>query len=168
MEMVKKDRPVGKDKTETKLPGSGGLVCRVLTPQRTVFARRVESVSLDTAAGRLEIFARYEPTIAPLSVGAVLVREEDGSETSLAVHGGYVNMSGNTLVILADSAEVGGEIDIERARQSLVRARSLLAQVTEEGAGKDRIDADRARFAILRSLARLKVAGQEAPPGRQS
>ena len=158
---------MGKDKTEAKLPGSGGLVCRVLTPQRTVFARRAESVSLDTAAGRLEVYARYEPTIAPLPVGAVLVRDEDGSETSLAIHGGYMNMSGNTLVILADSAEVGGEIDVERARQSLARARSLLAQVTEDGAGKEKVDIDRARFAIMRSLARLKVAGEETPPGRE-
>ena len=152
-------------RSDTMVAGSGKLLCRVLTPQKMVFSRRVESVALETAAGSLEIFARYEPTIAPLAVGHMVTRDEDGQENIIAIHGGYMDMNGNHLVILADSAEVGGEIDVERAREALARARGLLGQVTEEG-NKGTIDVDRARLAIMRALARLKVAGADAPPGR--
>lgn len=156
---------MAKQSGTAKMPGSGGLVCRVITPQKDVFARRVASVELDTAAGRIEVFPRYEPTIAPLAVGGVMrTHEEDGAETSLAVHGGYMDMSGNTLVILADSAELGATIDVERARQSLARAKEMLAAVADDDASKVKVDADRAKFAMMRALARLKVA-DEAPPG---
>ena len=153
-------------RSDTKIAGSGKLLCRVVTPQKTVFARRVDSVALETAAGSLEIFARYEPTIAPLAVGSMVTRDEDGQENIIAIHGGYMDMNGNNLVILADSAEVGDEINVDRAREALTRARNLLGQVTEEGRSKGVVDIDRARLAIMRALARLKVAGADAPPGR--
>lgn len=157
---------MAKQSGNTKIAGTGKLLCRVITPRKNIFARRVASVELDTAAGRLEVFPRYEPTIAPLKVGGIMrAHEEDGSETPIAVHGGFMDMNGNTLVILADSAELGSEIDTERARLALARAKEMLAEVTEDDASKVKVDTDRAKLAVMRALARLKAAGESAPPG---
>lgn len=149
--------------SNTAKVAKGELRCRVLTPRKSVFDEMVESVTLTTVSGVLEVFARYEPTIAPLAVGVMKARGDDGSETELAVHGGYMDMNGNVLVILADSAEVGSEINVERARQSLERARAKLAEVTSDNADEVKIDVDRAKLAIVRAMTRLEVAG--APPG---
>lgn len=147
----------GKD----SLPSTaGGLRCRVLTPRKNVFDDMVEAVELETTSGRLEIYAGFEPTISPLEVGVMRARGDDGSETSLAVHGGYMDMNGKVLVILADSAEIGGEIDVERARQSLERARALLANVSSDGGEDKQVDIDRAKLAIIRAMTRLRVAGE--------
>lgn len=141
----------------------GELRCRVLTPRKSVFDEMVESVTLNTVSGTLEVFARYEPTIAPLAVGVMKARGNDGSETELAIHGGYMDMNGNVLVILADSAEVGSEINIERARLSLERARAMLAELTSDNAADVKIDVDRAKLAIMRAMTRLQVAGESFP-----
>lgn len=148
----------------TKIP-KGNLRCRVLTPQKGVFDEFVASVELTTVAGTIEVYPRYEPTIAPLAVGVMIAKGDDGSETTLAIHGGYMDMNGKVLVILADSAEVGGEIDVERARQSLERARATLASVTSSNAADVKIDVDRAKLAIIRAMTRLEVAGEHPPPG---
>lgn len=155
------------DSRVEKAQGSGDLLCRVLTPTKTVFNRRVDSVELDTAAGRLEVFANFEPTIAPLTVGIMTANDADGNESRLAIHGGYMDMNGGVLVVLADSAEIGDEVDVVRARTALARARELLAQVTNDNAADVKVDADRAKLAIMRALARLKVAGQPVPPGEE-
>lgn len=143
------------------LPGAGDLICRVITPERTVFARKVESVSLDTVSGRLEVFARFEPTIAPLAVGIMTAKDADESEYKLAIHGGYMDMNGSVLVILADSAELGSDVDVERARAALARAREMLGQVTDSNPDHPSADIDRAKLALFRALARLKVAGAD-------
>jgi ATP synthase, F1 epsilon subunit (delta in mitochondria) len=143
------------------IPGSGDLVCRVITPERTVFSRKVDSVSLDTVSGRLEIFARFEPTIAPLVVGVMTAKDVDGMEYSLAIHGGYMDMNGTVLVILADSAELGTDVDVERARAALERAREMLNQVTDTNPDHPAADIDRAKLALYRALTRLKVAGAD-------
>lgn len=144
----------------------GGLRCRVITPRKSVFDEFVESVVLNTVSGTLEVFPRFEPTIAPLAVGVMRAKGNDGSEVELAIHGGYMDMNGSVLVILADSAEVGTEIDVERARQALERARVKLAELTTDKPETVKVDLDRAKLAIVRAMTRLQVAGEEVPPGR--
>jgi F-type H+-transporting ATPase subunit epsilon len=150
----------------TKKIPKGDLRCRVLTPRKGgVYDEFVESVELKTVAGTLEVYARYEPTISPLAVGMMKAKGNDGSTTTLAVHGGYMDMNGKVLVILADSAEIGTEIDVERARLALERARALLANVTSTNADDVKINLDRAKLAIIRAMTRLEVAGEPVPPG---
>lgn len=145
----------------------GNLRCRVITPRRQVFDEMVQSVELSTVGGTLEVFARYEPTIAPLNVGVMKAKGDDGSVTELAIHGGYMDMNGSVLVILADSAEIGSEIDVARAREALARAKTKLAELTSDNAADVMIDADRARLALMRALTRLQLAG-ETPPDANS
>lgn len=145
-----------------KIP-RGNLRCRVITPHRQVFDEMVQSVELNTVAGALEVFAAFEPTIAPLNVGVMKAKGDDGSVTELAIHGGHMDMNGSVLVVLADSAEIGSEIDVARAREALERARAKLAEVTSDNAKDVKIDADRAQMALLRALTRLEIVG-EAPP----
>jgi F-type H+-transporting ATPase subunit epsilon len=137
----------------------GELHCRVLTPTKNVYDAFVDSAVVTTLEGELEIFARFEPTISPLAVGVMRVRTRGGTETALAIHGGFMDMNGKMLSILADSAEIGSEIDVERARQALERAKTLLAGVTTDKAKN--VDTDRARLALLRALTRLRAVGCE-------
>lgn len=82
----------------------GPLRCRVLTPERMVFDGTAASVVLTTTEGTLEVFPRFEPTIASLAKGTMRVKGDDGSMTEIAVEGGFMNMNGNVLVVLADAA----------------------------------------------------------------
>ncbi len=83
----------------------GLLRCRVLTPARMVFDGMASSVVLTTTVGTVEVFPRFEPTIAPLSKGVVHAKGDDGSVTAIPIEGGFMDMNGNVLVVLADAAE---------------------------------------------------------------
>ncbi len=151
--------------TKTMGPRLGDLRCRVLTPDKgVVYDQFVGSVELPTTAGRLEIFPRYEPTVAPLRVGVVTAKGDDGSSQTLAIHGGYVDMNGKVLHILADSAELGNEIDVARAQAALEKAKEDLAALTSKDPNSVKIEIDRAKLAIARAMTRLDVAGEPPSP----
>jgi F-type H+-transporting ATPase subunit epsilon len=62
------------------------------------------------------------------------------------VHGGFFSVDSDDVAILAESAELGGEIDVVRAQEALDRARAAGADTPDEQA------------AIARAETRLKVA----------
>ena len=78
-----------------------------------------------------------------------------GQTEYLAVSGGFAEVTGTKVTIVAESAEKGREIDIERAKRALERAEKRVA------AGKTaEIDWARAEAAMRRSMVRMKVAGR--------
>jgi len=82
------------------------------------------------------------------------LRYTAGSEKeSLAVTAGFVEVFKNKVSILVDAAERATEIDAERARKAMERAKERLSR---ERSDKD-IDFTRAEAALRRAVARLKV-----------
>lgn len=73
----------------------------------------------------------------------------DGSTEDVAVHGGFVEVSNNKVSILSDAAELGSQVDIERARSAKERAEETL---------RHEHDAE-AVSALGRAHARLNAAG---------
>jgi F-type H+-transporting ATPase subunit epsilon len=71
------------------------------------------------------------------------------------VGGGFAEVTGKKVTIVAEAAEVGKEIDIERARRALERAEKRLAM-----ARTDDVDWARAEAALRRAMVRMKVAGR--------
>lgn len=128
----------------------------IVTPEKTAFEADAVSVTIPGAEGYLGVWADHAPLVTAMVPGVVTVRETDrGSAASarfLAVSGGFVEIAHNAVTILSDTCEPAGEIDIERARKALERAKSRL-RAHEHG-----IDLERARLAAERAEARLKVA----------
>jgi F-type H+-transporting ATPase subunit epsilon len=71
------------------------------------------------------------------------------------VSGGFCEVSNNKITFLVESAEVGSEIDVERAMRAKDRAEKRLAQAAQQ---TDNFNRRRAEIALQRALARLKVA----------
>ena len=77
-----------------------------------------------------------------------------GNELQLfAVSGGFVEVQNNHVTVMAETAEMAHEIDIERARQAAERAKAAL-RASPSGT----IDMAQAQAALLRALARLRTA----------
>lgn len=104
------------------------LNLKLITPARTVLEEEVEEVVAETQDGQITILARHSPLVTILKPGALLVRAK-GRERAIAVAGGVIEMSDNTLTILADTAEHADEIDLERAE---TRARELVEKLKEK------------------------------------
>jgi len=125
----------------------------ILTPEREVFNAPVSCAILTGTSGVFELLPRHEPLLCPLGVGLLGVQKPDAStEVLYAVHGGFLEVSGNKATVLADSAEHGDEVDLERARGAMQRAKERLTAHTDAA---DELNRDRARLALMRSVARI-------------
>ena len=77
-----------------------------------------------------------------------------GKETVLATSGGFIEFNDNKLVVLADTAEHGEEIDVKRAEEARERAE----QVKKEKVSMDEMEYAKVAAAIEKETARIRVA----------
>jgi F-type H+-transporting ATPase subunit epsilon len=113
--------------------------------ERKIWSGQASFVFARTTVGEIGILPGHEPTLAQLDDSAVVrVDGTDGVSTTLAVHGGFLHVTGESVTVLAEYAELADEIDVSRAREALQRA--------------DESDADGAA-AVARANVRLKAAG---------
>ncbi len=125
----------------------------VVTPDRQLMSEEVVSVIAPGVEGYLGVLANHAPLVTELRVGILHVRYPDDTEENIAVSGGFMQVVGNRVLVLADAAERPQDIDIHRAREALIRARQLLQDPT--------VDRERARVALERAVNRLRAAGVE-------
>jgi F-type H+-transporting ATPase subunit epsilon len=117
---------------------------------RKLWSGTAKSVSATTLEGDIGILPQHEPVLALLTENPVRIHTTDGDLLSVAVHGGFFAVDSDNVSILAEAAEMASEIDVERARDALSRARS---------AGTDHPEVV---GAIARAETRLKVATGES------
>lgn len=126
----------------------------IITPERRLLDREVVSLIAPGVEGYLGVMAGHAPLITELTVGKLMLRYEDDDVDYVAVSGGFMEVTGEHTIILAQSAEFAGEIDVERARRAADRAKRRLARES----GEEEIDIGRARAALMRAINRLNTA----------
>ncbi len=127
----------------------------IVTPSGENFRGDVESVVLPGSEGDFGVLEHHERFLAPLRIGVVEMQLPDGQVTFGAIAGGFADVSGHQVVVLAESAEHSHEIDLARAEMARDRAREGLAKLDRD-AKKERFAAYEA--ALLRAENRLIVA----------
>jgi len=96
----------------------GHLTLTVVTPERSVVERvACDSVSLPGELGELGILPGHTPLVALLGVGRV-AWTEGGRKTAVAVRGGFVEVAGDAVRVLADLAAEKDAIDAVAAREA--------------------------------------------------
>jgi F-type H+-transporting ATPase subunit epsilon len=128
------------------------LKLQIITPERIVFEEDdVESVTLPGATGELTILPQHAALMTELRPGPLFFRK-GGTETDVAIAGGFMEVRDDRVVILADTAERSDEIDLARAEQSRREAQEAL------GTQRGETDMAAAMAALARAQARLRVA----------
>lgn len=125
----------------------------VVTPERRLFTMHSEMVIATTTEGEIGIMAKHQAMVAALKPCVVKIRGEH--PVNLAVGGGFMEMTGDTLTILAPSAERGSEIDLARAEAARARAEERLKQRNSD------LDITRAEAALGRAMARLQAVREK-------
>ena len=128
------------------------MQANVVTPDGSVFSGDVEMVSVKTPDGGLGILPGHLPLVSPLAIGPVRLKQ-NGNIQPVAVNGGFIEVRSDEVNILAESAELPSDIDINRARAAKERAERRL-----EEAKKENLDFKRAEMALKRAVNRLEVA----------
>jgi F-type H+-transporting ATPase subunit epsilon len=123
----------------------------IVTAERVVYSGEVDVVVAPGAEGQLAILPSHAPLITTLQPGELLVRR-GGEEIAMFVQGGFMEVSGNRVTVLADVAERAEEIDIERAEAAKRLAEGQLRESRPE------MDLATAEAALKRSMLRLRIA----------
>ena len=126
----------------------------VVTPERQLVHEVVLSVSVPAKSGYLGILPGHAPLLSELQPGELTYRENHVIRR-LSVSWGFIEVLPERVIVLAQTAERGEEIDVDRALRAKQRAEDRLKNVTATD-----IDFERARAALLRALARLQAAGR--------
>lgn len=124
----------------------------LVTPERLLFSEEVQAIRAPGVDGSLGVLAGHAPLLTELVTGLIKVTLADGSEAHIATSGGFLQVNKEKVIILADTAELSEEIDVERARAAAAKARQLL-----EVPGSN-IDAEELRLSIERAQNRIRIA----------
>ena len=83
------------------------------------------------ALGYVGILPGHAPLIFILKPGDLVYREQ-GAESHVAVSGGFCEVRDDTVTVLADRAELPGEIDLDLARELEAQAEEELHRILDE------------------------------------
>jgi F-type H+-transporting ATPase subunit epsilon len=128
------------------------IALHVVTPERQLLQETVDSIQLPGKNGYLGILPGHAPLITELGYGEMTYQQ--GKELRhLTIMGGYAEVLGDKVTVLAEVGERAEEIDVDRARAAKERAEKLLSKT-----GDPDIDWDAATLALRRSIIRLQTA----------
>jgi F-type H+-transporting ATPase subunit epsilon len=124
----------------------------IVTPERRVLSVTCDEVRAPGVLGGFGIRTRHTPFMSALEPGK-LTYLEGGREHSFAVGGGFLQVADDKIIVLADTAEASGDIDVDRAQRAMADAQDRLKKLTID----DRNYAEEAAR-VKRAAARITVA----------
>jgi F-type H+-transporting ATPase subunit epsilon len=136
------------------------LHLEIVTPEKRAFTGDVDEVIVPGSEGELGILPHHAPLISTLGQGVLRVKS-GGQEQEFAIFGGFLQVRPDRVVVLAETADVASEIDLERAERARREAEHAI-----EGA-REPADMETARAALQRALIRIRLAerGARRPRG---
>jgi F-type H+-transporting ATPase subunit epsilon len=127
------------------------LIVEVVSPEAVLYSGEADMVITRTLGGGEVAFqAGHAPFLGALVENHTRVFQTDGTVQDIAIHRGFVEVSGDPtrVSILSDTAELAQDIDVERAKEALERHRQMLrdqhmdaTMIEVATAGRDRAEA---------------------------
>ncbi|MSR44282.1 MAG: F0F1 ATP synthase subunit epsilon [Phycisphaerales bacterium] len=127
--------------------------CKIVTPADAVLDEEVQYVSFQAFDGQQGVLAGASPFLSQLGAGVCRVDRAAGS-TEYLLNGGFAQMNKNTLVLLADGAELVTSINLEQALKQVSEADARVGAVNEKALTLEQ----REGIERAQSLARARVA----------
>ena len=127
------------------------LVAQLVSPERVLYEGDAEMVVCRTSDGEIAFLPGHVPFVGALGIAKVRIILPEKGEIAAAVHGGFVEVSHDTVTILSDVAELPDQIDAVRAETAKERAAREVASEPEN---------EEAQAALARAELRLEVAAE--------
>jgi F-type H+-transporting ATPase subunit epsilon len=127
------------------------LQLEVVTPDKQVVSQAVDYVSAPGVEGEFGVLPNHVNLLSALAIGSLRFNA-DGKSRHVFISGGFADVSGNKVTVLAEAAELAEDIDLTRAQAAKERAEKRLAEKTEQ------VDATRAEASLKRAVTRLNIA----------
>jgi F-type H+-transporting ATPase subunit epsilon len=123
---------------------------QLVSPEQVLYVGEADMVVARTLGGGEIAFLRgHAPFLGALADSSVRLVLSGGGQERFAVHGGFVEVAHDRVIVLSDVAELAGDIDTDRAREAKTRAEEAL---------RANVDDEDAQAALARADVRLEVA----------
>ncbi len=127
----------------------------IVTPDAMVVSDEVDEITVTGAAGEFGVLPGHCHMLSSLKIGEVNYKNENVVKY-LALGSGYAEVGPDKITILAETAELSGDIDVERAQGAKIRAEEAIGSLS-----KDEKEYQEAESAFERATVRLEVAARE-------
>ena len=122
----------------------------LVIPDRELWSGEARIVIAKTSEGDIGVLTGHAPVFGVLAEASVVEILTEDAEVRAAVSGGFLSVADDRVSILAAQAQLGGEVNVEEARQELATALAEAVPGTDESA------------TIKYVRARLRAAGDQA------
>jgi F-type H+-transporting ATPase subunit epsilon len=127
------------------------LSVHIVTAEKEVFAEEgVEEVVAPGSEGEFAVLPQHAPLLTMIKPGIMRI-VKGGQEIDMAITGGFLEVRGDRVTVLADAAERAEDIDVARAEEARKRAEHSMAERTSLEHYVE------AQAALQRALLRIKA-----------
>lgn len=123
----------------------------IVTPERLAYSDEVDEVVCPGIEGQLGILPHHAPLLTTLGVGELRIKK-GGREESFAIFGGFLQVRPDKVVVMAETADLAAEIDLEKAEEARREAQRAL-----EAGYVETADLAATRAALQRALLHIQV-----------
>jgi len=126
------------------------IYLEVVTPSKSVYKGTIKSLTVPGSAGSFQVLFNHAPIISTFEIGVVTLVDSEDKTIKFSTSGGTVEIVKNKIVLLAETFEKPEEIDLNRAKKALERAKQRLS-INK----KEKVDTIRAEAALGRAMNRI-------------
>ncbi|MEC9492090.1 F0F1 ATP synthase subunit epsilon [Flexistipes sp.] len=129
------------------------LKLELVSPERKLLDLEVDEVIAPGVEGDFGILPDHTPFLTALNIGELIYKHDKTTEYA-AIDRGFLEVNNNRVIILAEGAELGREIDLEEAIRRKVEKEQELEAARQEESHKF----SKAEIELMRELNRVSVA----------
>lgn len=124
----------------------------IVTPEKKVFEGEAVSIAAPGIEGEFGVLRGHAPFATVLAPGVVTLKYYGGKEELMAVSGGYIEVTPGKVILLVETADRPGEVDVEKIKRSQKEKENLLK-------ARDRkdVDYDAMQAELFKEMSRLKA-----------
>lgn len=125
----------------------------IITPLRTALSADVTLVHLPATQGEMEVLPGHTDIITSVANGELTYHPVGAAPKSLFVGGGFLQVEGENVLLVTDTALEAADIDTDSVQQALERAQTALRN---SGSVLDREEQTRLEASIAKQLALIE------------
>jgi len=129
------------------------LKLELVSPERKLLDLEVDEVVAPGVEGDFGVLPDHSPFLTALNIGELTYKHDNTTEYA-AIDRGFLEVNDNRVIILAEGAELGREIDLEEAIKRKVEKEKELESARQEESHKF----SKAEAELTRELNRVSVA----------
>ena len=116
------------------------ILLKVLAPNQNVYEGEAEEVILPSTTGQIGVLPGHISLVTAIDIGVLRLRL-NSKWKSIALMGGFAEIESDEVIVLVNSAEVGSEINIQNAEETLKEAKLAISKFSENDKSPEKIKA---------------------------